>query len=198
MMVLGVTGGIGSGKTTVCKAFFTLGIPVFYSDIRAREIMNNDVNLKNELNKTTGVDLFSGGELNRPLLAQIIFNDSKMLEKINRLVHPLVFSAFKKWSEQQASSYVILEAAILFESKADILTDRILGVTAPFEERIMRVMTRNNLTREQVFERIKSQIPENELISRSDFILDNGENRMILPKILEIHNEMLNLVNRNN
>jgi len=195
MFVLGVTGGIGSGKSTVCKVFSVFGIPIFYSDAVAREIMNTDDELKEKLNQITGTNMYPNGELDRPRMAGLIFKNDEILQRVNQLVHPRVFDSFRKWSLSQHSKYVILEAAILFEGGADILTDKIGAVIAPFEERIMRVMNRNNLTREQVIERINSQISENELVRRSDFIINNAENTMIIPKILEIHNEIVNLIN---
>ncbi|HUS87542.1 MAG TPA: dephospho-CoA kinase [Bacteroidales bacterium] len=195
MFVLGVTGGIGSGKSTVCKVFSVFGIPVFYSDVVARNIMNTDDELKDQVNQITGTNMYINGELDRPRMAALIFKDDEILQKVNQLVHPLVFDFFRKWSLTQDSKYVILEAAILFEGGADILTDKIVAVTAPFEERIMRVMNRNKLAREQVIERIKSQISENEMVRRSDFLINNAENTIIIPRILEIHNEIMNMIN---
>ncbi len=198
MVVLGVTGGIGSGKSTVCRTFGVLGVPVFFSDTVARDIMDSDEELKTGLRNIAGENIYRNGTLDRPKMASLIFSDRELLKKVNSLVHPAIFEVFRSWAAKKKSPYVILEAAILFESGADNLVDRVATVTAPFEERIMRVISRNNLTREQVIERMNNQYPENELIGRSDFVINNSENSMIIPQVLEVHNEMINLVNNKN
>ena len=197
MFVLGVTGGIGSGKSTICKAFGVLGIPVFYSDTAARDLMDTDERLKSEIREVAGDEVYVDKILDRPRLASIIFNDKEMLKRINELVHPVVLNQFRRWAEGSHAPYVILEAAILFESGADKLSDRVAAVTAPYEERIMRVMNRNNLSRDQVIERIQNQMPENEVARRSDYIINNAENTMIIPQVLAVHNEILNLITSN-
>ncbi len=194
-MKLGVTGGIGSGKTSVCRVFNVLGIPVFSADTQAREIMNNDKSLTQRINSIAGMDLYSNGTLDRMKLADLIFNDYAILAKINSLVHPLVFELFKKWEMQQDSPYVIMEAAILFESGASKLVDKIVTVVAPIEERVDRVVRRNNLTRNQVLERIRNQIDDEARIKQSDYVIRNSENDMIIPAILEIHKDILNNLN---
>jgi dephospho-CoA kinase len=191
IMKLGVTGGIGSGKTSVCKVFSVLGIPVFFADPEANLVMNSDENIIRELNKLAGNDLYSEGSLNRKKLAALIFKDQDLLKKVNSLVHPVVFDNFKQWTEIQDTPYVIMEAAILFESGASKLVDRIATVIAPVEERISRVTQRNTLSREQVMERINNQIKDSERIKRSDYIINNSENEMIIPVILKIHEDIL-------
>jgi dephospho-CoA kinase len=190
-MKLGVTGGIGSGKTSVCKVFSVLGIPVFFADPEANMVMNSDENIIREIKKLAGDDLYSEGVLDRQKLASIIFNDQKLLRKVNSLVHPAVFDNFVRWTEDQDTPYVIMEAAILFESGASELVDRVATVIAPVEERIARVTQRNTLTREQVVERINNQIKDSERIKRSDYIINNSENDMIIPVIIKIHEDIL-------
>lgn len=191
---LGITGGIGSGKTSVCRIFNVLGIPVFSADPVAREIMDNDQEIRSQINFIAGKDLYSSGVLDRGELANLIFNDPLKLTKVNALVHPVVFRNFGSWVEEQSSPYVIMEAAILFESGASKLVDRILTVLAPVEQRIERVMKRNNLTYEQVHERIRNQIDDEERIRKSDYVINNSENEMIIPSVLKVHNELLKLV----
>lgn len=191
---LGITGGIGSGKTSVCRIFNVLGIPVFSADPVAREIMDNDQEIRARINSIAGKDLYLSGVLDRVELANLIFNDPLMLTKVNDLVHPLVFRNFGSWAAEQSSPYVIMEAAILFESGASKLVDRILTVVAPVEQRIERVMKRNNLTFEQVHERIRNQIDDEERIRKSDYVINNSENVMIIPPVLKVHNELLKLV----
>jgi dephospho-CoA kinase len=135
-MKLGITGGIGSGKTSVCRVFNVLGIPVFSADPEASLIMNSDAEIISGINKIAGRDLYTEGSLDRLGLAALIFNDTTLLKKVNSLVHPVVFDRFKEWAARQNAPYVIMEAAILFESGGANLVDRIATVTAPVEERI--------------------------------------------------------------
>lgn len=193
MVKLGVTGGIGSGKTTVCRIFSVLGIPVFSADSEAKKIMNSDPVLIEQLNSMTGKNLYPDGRLDRSELAKLIFNNTDLLKRVNSIVHPLVFENFRKWSESQASPYVVMEAAILFESGADMLVDKILTVVTPINERIARLVAGNKLTSEQVMERINNQIDDETRMRKSDFIVFNSENDMIIPAILAIHEKMLGL-----
>jgi dephospho-CoA kinase len=194
-MKLGITGGIGSGKTSVCRVFNLLGIPVFSADPEAQRIMNSDKNIINGINEIAGKDLYTGGSLDRPGLASLIFNDPGTLKKVNDLVHPVVFENFMRWTEDQDSSYVIMEAAILFESGASNLVDRVATVFAPVEERIARVTYRNKLTKEQVIERIRNQMDDETRMKMSDYVINNSENEMIIPAILKIHDDLLNHLN---
>jgi len=194
-MKLGITGGIGSGKTSVCKVFNVLGIPVFSADPEARKIMDNDRNIKREINEIVGKNIYPGGQLNRMELASLIFNNRDLLEKVNSLVHPVVFEHFNCWAEKQTTPYVIMEAAILFESGASKLVDRIATIVAPVEERISRVTRRNKLNRDQVMERIKNQMTDEERIKMSDYVINNSENNMIIPVILRINEDLLTHLN---
>lgn len=194
---LGITGGIGSGKTSVCRVFDVLGIPVFSADREASEIMENEGEIKTQLNFITGKDLYTNGNLDRMLLADIIFNDNSILEKVNSLVHPLVFDHFRKWTNSQKAQYVIMEAAILFESGASEFVDRIATVVAPVDQRVERVIQRNKLSREQVMERIQNQMDDATRMKLSDYIIYNSENDMIIPAILKIHNDILTFINTN-
>jgi len=191
---LGVTGGIGSGKTSVCKVFSLLGIPVFSADEEAKEVMEVDAGIISKLNAIAGKDLYAGGTLDRAELAKLIFNNRFMLEEVNSVVHPAVFSKFHEWVKERQAPYVIMEAAILFESGGSKMVDRIVTVTAPVEERIARVISRSNIAKEKVMERIKNQTSDSDKIKQSDYIIDNSENKMIIPAILNIHNDILKLV----
>jgi len=195
MFRLGITGGIGSGKSTVCKVFRVFGIPVFSADRSAREIMDTDNSLKKELNNIIGKDVYTDGFLNREMMAGLIFNDTELLGRVNKLVHPYVIRAFDQWCNSVTSRYAIFEAAILFESGAVSYTDRSLAVIAPLEERLMRVMERNIISREQVEERMRNQLPESELISRADFLISNNEDELIIPQVIRINNELLTIIN---
>jgi dephospho-CoA kinase len=194
-MKLGITGGIGSGKTSVCKVFNILGIPVFSADPEAQRIMNSDIDIKHKLNRIAGRDIYSEGYLDRMGLASLIFNNQELLKQVNSLVHPVVFENFIRWVDTQSTPYVIMEAAILFESGASSLVDRVATVIAPVEERIARVTKRNRLSREQVMERIRNQMTDEERIKLSDYVINNSENEMIIPVILSIHEDIINHMN---
>jgi len=190
---LGVTGGIGSGKTSVCRVFDVLRVPVFSADREAQEIMENDYEVRRNLKTIAGKDLYILGTLDRMKLASIIFNDRAILEKVNLLVHPIVFNRFSKWALIQEVPYVIMEAAILFESGASKYVDRVATVVAPVEQRVKRVIHRNKLSREQVVDRVKNQMDDEMRIKLSDYVINNSENDMIIPAILKIHNDILKL-----
>ncbi|MBK9391076.1 MAG: dephospho-CoA kinase [Bacteroidetes bacterium] len=191
---LGITGGIGSGKTTVGRVFNVLGIPVFSADAEAREVMDIDTSVILRINTIAGKNLYESGSLDRAELARLIFNNTRLLEKVNTLVHPVVFSRFREWEKKQDSSYVIMEAAILFESGAFKTMDRIITVIAPMEQRVNRVIHRNNLSREQVIERMRNQMDDSERIKGSDYIISNSENDMVIPAVLRIHEDIMKLV----
>jgi len=190
---LGITGGIGSGKSTVCKVFAVLGIPVFSADDEAKRIQENDRDLQDRISTIAGKDLFPGGRLDRTEMARLIFTDRGMLEKVNSVVHPAVFQSFGEWLRNQNSPYSIMEAAILFESGAFRMMDRVATVVTPYQERIGRLVGGNRFTREQIIERMKNQADDESRIPGSDFIIFNSENDMVIPAVLGIHGEMLNL-----
>ena len=197
-MRLGVTGGIGSGKTSVCRVFNTLGIPVFSADPEARSLMESDPAIIKGINSIAERDLYPGGILDRMYLAKLIFNDPEKLKRVNTLVHPAVFERFTDWASDKSAPYVIMEAAILFESGGNKLVDKVLSVLAPEEERIERVMHRNNLSREQVLERMRNQISDEQRIELSDYLISNSENDMIIPSVLKIHHDILSLLKTSN
>jgi dephospho-CoA kinase len=194
-MKLGITGGIGSGKTSVCRVFNVLGIPVFSADPVAKDIMDNDPVIISKINAIVGKDMYKDGGLDRMELAKLIFNDSNLLEKVNSLVHPVVFDHFRSWELKQDAAYVIMEAAILFESGASNLVDKVASVITPVEERVERVINRNKLSREQVQERMRNQMDDDTRISLSDYVIYNSENDMIIPAILRIHEDIMKLIN---
>ena len=193
---LGVTGGIGSGKTTVCRIFRVLGIPVFVADNVARDVMENEPDIRAAINLITGKDLYTHGNLDRKELARIIFIRHDLLRKVNAAVHPEVLERFNRWASASDSPYVIMEAAILFEAGADSLVDRVVTISAPVEERISRVMGRNELTREEVIRRINNQLGDEEREEQSYYVINNSDNEMIIPEILKIHEDMLRLAEK--
>ncbi len=192
MLKVGITGGIGSGKTTVCKIFELLGIPVFYADQAAKELMQYDDALQLKLVEKFGPDIYLPNRtINRTYLANIVFNDEKQLAALNAIVHPAVFSAFDKWLSKQSAKYVVKEAALLFESGSHQLCDVNVLVQAPEEIRIKRVMKRDQITKEQVLGRIAQQMSDEEKSKLADYVLMNDETKPLIPQILNLHQKLL-------
>lgn len=193
---LGITGGIGSGKSSVCRVFEVIGIPVFSADEEAKKIMDTDEAVINEINRIAGKEMYPEGILDRRKLASLIFNNNEMLVKVNSLVHPVVFGNFIDWAGSRNAPYVIMEAAILFESGGNKLVDRIATIVAPLEERIERVMKSNMLTRSQVMERVRNQADDDYRVKHSDYVIRNAENDMIIPEILRIHRDIMDHIEK--
>lgn len=191
MIKVGVTGGIGSGKTLVCEIFGHLGVPVFNADIEAKELYNTDKEVIEQVQQLFGHDIYHNGKLRKDILAKIIFNDSKALDKVNAIVHPKVREYFLNWAEKQTSKYVIEEAAILFESNAYLDLDYIINVHARQENRIERVMKRDNINKEQVISRMKNQLCDEKRMKLADFTIHNDDDRMLLPQVVDIHQKIL-------
>jgi dephospho-CoA kinase len=191
MLKVAVTGGIGSGKSMVCSLFEKLCIPVFYADDVAKTLLDSDIEIREMLIKNFGTGIFDTNfKLNRTKFASIIFNNKKALSTTNEIVHPVVRKEFNSWAEHQNSPYVIQEAALIFESGQSEYFDKIITVSAPVEIRIERVMKRDNIAREKVLERIKNQLDEEIKCKQSDFIIVNDSKQMLLPQIINIHNNL--------
>ncbi len=173
MYKVGITGGIGSGKSTLCRMFGELGIPVYESDAKAKSLMARDLELQKAIIESFGQQSYLDGELNRAYLAQRVFTNKESLSKLNALVHPRVKEDFIEWCEQQDAPYVILECAILFEAKFDECVDRTLCVLSPKQMRVERVILRDTLTAEQVEERMANQLSDEKLHSLSDLSIVN-------------------------
>lgn len=186
-MKVGITGGIGSGKTMVCRVFSKLGVPVFKSDEVARELMCRNDKVREQLICLFGKDIYlKNGDIDRNKLANIIFNDKIALKNVNQVVHPEVRKRFIEWSAKQNAAYLVQESAILFENKLTEFYDKIIVVTAADQLRIDRAMKRDNHTRKQVLEKMKNQLPQEEKVRRADFVVDNNEDRLVIPQVLEI------------
>lgn len=192
MIKVGVTGGIGSGKSIVCEVFKLLGAPVYNADFAARALAETDREIRNGLINLFGKDIYKGYNLNRKKLSQIIFNDKTALENTNKLFHPRIVRHFLKWAEEQKDNkYVILEAAILYESGTYKMLDKIITVTAPEKIRLSRALSRKNFTRQIIKNIKKSQIPEKEKVKQSHYVILNDNKTLILPQILRIHKQLL-------
>lgn len=191
MLKIGITGGIGSGKTTVCKVFELLGVPVFYADDAAKSVMYTDPVLREAIIKTFGKESYSAkGELNRAYISSIVFKDQAELNKLNALVHPAVFRAFDQWvSRQKGAAYVMKEAALLFESKSYEMCDQTILVLTPEDIRIKRVMERDKLTEPEVRSRINRQWTDEAKKKLAGHILLNDETQLLIPEIIRLHQQ---------
>ena len=196
MLKIGLTGNIGSGKTTVSKVFELLGIPVFYADDAAKDVMVKDQILIKGIQSAFGaLSYFDDGALNRKHIANIVFNDAEQLAKLNSLVHPATFRAFDEWVKQVRDvPYVLKEAALLFESDSYKMCDYSIMIRAPFETRIKRVMQRDGLTREEVESRNSKQFTEEKKAGLADYIINNDDVQLVIPQVLELHQEFLSFV----
>jgi dephospho-CoA kinase len=186
MLRIGLTGGIGSGKTTVARIFETLGIPVYYADDAAKKLMNNNPVLKEAIIKNFGEESYKDGTLDRKYLASIVFSNKEKLELLNALTHPVTIDDAEQWMKQQTTPYIIKEAALLFESGSAERLDHIIGVYAPQHIRVKRVMDRDGLTAEDVMKRISRQIDEEKKMERCDFIITNNDQQLVIPQVLEL------------
>ena len=186
MKKIGLTGGIGAGKTFVAEVFQRLGYAIFSADFHAKKCMQESEELKTQICKAFGNDIYVKGKLQKKKLANIVFSDSKKLQELNNLVHPFVHIAFDEWLIKQDSEYVIKEAAILFEGGANKGLDAVICVSSPMELRIKRVMERDKCSRERVMKRMAMQMPQETKEKLSDFVIVNTENEKILPQILSI------------
>jgi dephospho-CoA kinase len=193
MLKIGITGGIGSGKSTVCRIFASLGIPVYNADQRAKWLMTNDAVLIDSIKKLFGPEAYyENGQLNRQHISEIIFTEPKKREELNALVHPAVWRDGDRWNEEnQSAPYTLKEAALIFESGGDRLLDKIIAVTAPEDLRITRVVRRDGVERAAVKARIAAQMPEAEKAARADFVIVNDGQRLLIPQVLEIHRALL-------
>jgi len=192
MYKVGLTGGIGSGKSFVARVFESLDIPVYYSDKEAKSLMYKDKVLKDSIKALLGIKAYhNNGRPNRSYIASKIFNDKKLLNKINALVHPAVKRDFELWANRQKSLYVLEESALLFEIKSQSFFEKIILVIADEDVRVARVMKRDKTTQKAVMSRISKQLKDDKKIPLADFIVDNNGNKSILQQVLKIHKKIL-------
>lgn len=190
--LVGVTGGIGSGKTTVCRLFSILGIPVYSADDRAKWLMGNNSNLKKAISSEFGEKSFlEDGSLNRAFLAEEVFSDPEKVKRINSLVHPAVGEDFKNWANSQTAPYLIKEAALLFESGSSKELDFVINVSSPLKIRVARVLLRDpHRSEEQVNHIIDQQMPDEQKNELADYVIKNNDSKLIIPQVLEIHQKL--------
>ncbi len=194
MKIVGLTGGIGSGKTTVAQMFKDLGVPVYNSDIEAKALMHNSKVVREGILELLGETAYKKGKLNRAYIANKVFNDDKLLKALNSIVHPAVREHFLKWVDQQDHSYVIQETALIFENKNQNNYDAIILVTAPEEIRIQRVVSRDNSSKKEIISRIANQLGDSEKISYSNFVIENIDLEKTSKKVLEVNKALLEYI----
>ena len=191
MLLIGLTGGISSGKTTVACIFEVLGISVYYADVAAKRILNEDENIKVSVINTFGKDAYKDGELNRQYLANTVFSNADKLNLLNSIVHPATIKDAEKWIKKQTSQYIIKEAALLFESGSHQKLDYVIGIKSPFDLRITRAMKRDSISRDEVMAKMNKQMSEETKLSLSDFVIINDEMQLVLPQVLQLHEKFI-------
>lgn len=193
MQKIGITGGIGSGKTTVSKIFEVLGIPVYYADVEAKKILNEDDSIITSIKKIFGEESYIDHQLNSKFIASIVFTDSNKLYSLNQLVHPATISHSNEWMNIQTSPYCIKEAALIFESESQKNLDYVIGVWAQEDIRIKRIIQRDRLSKEEVLKRINNQMNEELKMKNCDFIIHNNEIEMLTTQVIELHEKLLSM-----
>ncbi|MBA4744190.1 MAG: dephospho-CoA kinase [Muricauda sp.] len=196
MMIVGLTGGIGSGKSTVAKMFKELGIPVYDSDMEAKKLMETSTEVKATIMDLLGREAYGKDGLNRPYIADKVFKDPELLEKLNGIVHPAVRKHFLEWANRQKSPYVIQETALIFENDAQDKYDCTILVTAPVETRIKRVMDRDKVEKQAVVDRINNQLKDKQKLDLTDFSIENLELGKTKRKVKELHLKLLALASK--
>lgn len=198
MLKVGLTGGIGSGKTTVARIFEILGIPVYYADDRAKKLMNENEALKTKIIQAFGPECYNTHGLNRPYLASKVFSNKEQLELLNSIVHPVTIEDADNWLKKQSTPYAIKEAALMFESNAYKSVEKVIGVSAPYDLRLQRAMVRDNVSEEDIKTRMSKQMDEEEKIKRCDFVVFNDEKQLLIPQVIRLHETLISLAATNN
>lgn len=188
---IGITGGIGSGKTFICKLFQMLGVPVYNADEEAKKLMNTDSRIREKLVAQFGQAVYKDGQLDRAFLARVVFSDAQKLQILNSIVHPIVIQEAKDWAARQKTRYSLKEAALLFESGSYKELDYTILVTAPLDLRVQRVMHRDGMTEQQVRERISKQLSDEEKLQLADFVIVNDGITPLLPQVWTLHQKFL-------
>jgi dephospho-CoA kinase len=190
MLKIGLTGGIGSGKSTVAAVFEILGIAVYYADQAAKQIMNEDDALKQEIIREFGEGSYVDGRLDRQYISSRVFNDPRKLASLNALVHPATIRNAENWMKKQSGPYAIKESALIFESGAQENLDYVIGVYAPERLRVQRVMKRDKSAEDEVIDRMRNQMDEKKKMSLCDFVIRNDEQQLVIPQVLKLHEQL--------
>lgn len=193
MLKIGLTGGIGSGKTTIAKIFSTLGVPLYDADTAAKKIMDTNDQVKKQLIARFGNKVYKNGALDRSYLSSIVFNDASALHDLNAITHPATIKDAEKWFSKQQTAYAIKEAALIFESKSHQYLDYVIGVWAPLPLRIERVLLRGGITEQEARNRAEKQMNEEQKMQLCDFVIDNSGTKAVIPQVIELHEKLIKL-----
>lgn len=192
LLRVGITGGIGTGKSIVAQIFKLLGVPVYDADTMAKRLMEEDDNLIAAIKEEFGSNSYSGGKLDRQYLAENVFNNEFLLEKLNAIVHPVVAKHFVKWTNQFSDQFILKEAALLFETGSCHDLDYVILVQSPLATRLERIKSRDpQRSSAQILSIIDRQMPVEEAIGLADFIINNDESQMLIPQVLELHQKLI-------
>ena len=191
MKIIGLTGGIGSGKSTVLELFKNLGVKTYSADESAKKLVNTDPYLINLIKTSFGDNIYDNGHLNSKKLSKIVFEDTEKLKLLNSIIHPVVAKDFKLFLNSNNEDYIVKEAAIIFETKSENNYDKIIFIQSPLEIRIERVINRDNISREEVMKRINNQLDENLIIDKCDYVISNENKEDLEDKVLSIHLDLI-------
>lgn len=191
MLKVGITGGIGSGKSTVCQVFETLGIPVLYADDIAKELMEHDLALRTAIIQLLGSEAYIGKQLNKTYIANIVFHDKHKLAQLNAIIHPATIAYGDKWMQVQQGPYALKEAALFFETGSNKNMDVMIGVSAPLHIRIQRTMHRDAISQEAVMERIAKQMDDEAKMKLCDYVIINDDKTSIIDQVVAIHQKLV-------
>ena len=191
MKIIGLTGGIGSGKSTVLELFKILGVKTYSADESAKKLVNTDPYLINLIKSSFGENIYDKGQLNSKKLSKIVFEDTEKLKLLNSIIHPVVAKDFKLFLNSNNEDYIVKEAAIIFETKSENNYDKIIFIQSPIEIRIERVINRDNISREEVMKRINNQLDENLIIDKCDYVIRNENKEDLEDKVLSIHLDLI-------
>lgn len=191
MLRVGITGGMGSGKSTVAKIFETLGVPVYYADQAAKKLMHTHPVLKEQIIGLFGPQAYADGMLQKKVIADAMFNNPEKVKAMNRLVHPITIQDAEQWMAQQRCAYALKEAALIFESGSEKQLDAVIGVSSPLPLRLQRIQQRDGLSTDEIMNRMKHQMDETEKMNRCDYIIYNDEQQLLIPQVLHLHEQLL-------
>lgn len=193
MLRIGLTGGIGSGKTTVARIFATLGVPVYDADAASKKLMVENGEVRNKIIAAFGEEAYQHNEVNRSFLAEQAFNNKEKLSLLNSIVHPATIADADNWMREQIAHYAIKEAALIFESGSQKNLDKVIGVSSPLHLRIQRTMLRNGISEKEVIERMNNQMDEETKMNLCDYIIVNNEEELLIPQIIALHEKLLSI-----
>ncbi len=190
MLKIGITGGIGSGKTYICQIIEKMGYQVFYSDIEAKKLMSNNTVLIKKIKKIIGENAYLNGEINKPIIRLFLFKNEQNKEILNEIIHPFVFQEFEQWSKLKEEEIIFNESALLFETGSYKRFNKIILITAPEEVKVNRLIKRDQLTREEIVKRFQAQLDDTIKKQKADYIIDNNDKELLIPQINKILNEL--------